>query len=726
VIQPLRVHIPGLLRQLSRLPSDRRVLLGLAAAVVVEIAFLLAIPRYVTVDGAQHVGGAAMLRDIVEGNAQVHFRYIELASFPPPNVLPELGLALAMLVLDPVAAEKLLQIVYVVAIPLSLLFAARWVRPGSNWLAVLAVSMTFTFAFQFGFYDFSFAVAFFLLAGAYAWRHREDPTWLEAATFGGLALLVYLSHIVAYAELGVLMATASAWRLFLAWRAGGVQGGVVVVRRAIPFFVGALPSLVLAIEFFVRTHSAAPADFLPIGLQAIGVLGLALGLATAEPLEIVASVGLAVTLLGLVIAAIVIRARSGPVLRDHDAFFVYAAVAAAIAILSPASVESGGSYIPQRLALFPVYGVALWLAAVNLPRWTTRTADVGWIVIAAVFLVARLPVTMALSADAIEYEALAPCVALGATMIQVNLSLVPRGSLALTDPFTSETGRIAAATQGHDLGNFEGAFPFFLIENHAVNNPYVWLLTRGDGFYLPPPGVDLDRYRTRPEGVVDYVFVVGRPRATLQTLAASDWTNLDRELESGYRRVEVSSSGLVEEWERNDPTLDAAGERRREVAPACAQGTGGDTHVALARPVSGSRPMGYARGHSFASPSSIASQLGGVQPVLARNAELSSERSMAGSSTGVRSTSHSRRRASSRRSVYLSIGAAETCHNPKRPSSGRTTSRISSVSAVVVSPLKTAFRKPFSGSSRWAANHPTRLVGSPICQPIIDVRMVIA
>lgn len=77
------------------------------------------------------------------------------------------------------------------------------------------------------------------------------------------------------------------------------------------------------------------------------------------------------------------------------------------------------------------------------------------------------------------------------------------------------------------------------------------------------PGVDLDRFRARPDGSVDYVLVVGRRQAAPEALAAPGWTLLRGQLDAGYRLVAVSRAGLVEAWERTDPFLANAGAARR-------------------------------------------------------------------------------------------------------------------------------------------------------------------
>jgi hypothetical protein len=520
----------------------------------------------VTVDGAAHLGSAAILRDVIEGVGAIHLRYLDFASFPAPNILPAIGLALVTLVVDPPTAEKILQIAYVAAMPLALLYAVRSVRRGRDWLALLAFPMTFTFAFQYGFYDFSFGVALFLVVAGFLWRHREAPRWGHAVTFGGLALVLYLTHLVPFLHLLVFAAVIGAWRVLGAWRGGGTRAAIAAVRPLLPLALAALPSAALAVAFLVQTGSAVPGQYLALPLQVIGVLGLALGLVTTDPLEIAVAVALAASLLLLFVLAAAARLRAGArTLRPEDALLAYAVASVVIACLAPGSVASGGSYIPERLALFPVYGLALWLAAAEPPRWSIRSGVAVWLAASVAFVLLRLPTTQRLSDAAVDVESVGACVATEATMIQVNLSRLPAGTLARTDPFSDEAGRVAAATRGHDLGSFEGTFPFFVFRNRPDNDPYRWLVTNPSGF-LVPPAVDLDAYRGRPYGTVDYVIVVGRPTATAETLASPGWAILRDQLSREYRRVGASADGLAEGWERLDPALSDAGAARRAAA----------------------------------------------------------------------------------------------------------------------------------------------------------------
>jgi hypothetical protein len=541
-------------------------------AITAEIAFLLAVPRYVTVDGAAHLAGGAVIRDILQGGADLHLRYLDLTPALVPNLLPELALGVAMLFLDPAAAEKLLQIAYVALLPLALLYAVRSVAAGRDWLALLALPFTFSFAFQFGFYDFSFGVALFLVAAGYLWRHRDGGGWRAGFILGALSFGLLLTHLVPFLELAVFAAIVYGTRLIAGWRAGGLPAARMAVGRLLPLGLALVPSAVLAGSFLLATRSAEPAEYLNLPLQVLGVLGLGLGLVTTDRSEILVAVALALSLLALFAAVVRRRLRVSAWPRETDALLAFGVAATAIACLAPDSVRSGASYIAERLALFPVFGLALWLAAVELPSWGPRLAGLAWTTAAAALLLVRLPITIGLSEAALEYEGLAGCVATASTMVQLNLSRLPSGSLSRTDPMLADAGRVAAPTHGHDLGNFEGTFPFFLYRNRADNDPYRYLLTRPDGLRVPP-AVDLEGYARQPEGTVDYVFLVGRPTATSATLSDAGWLRVRDELDRGYRYVTSTPDGLVEVWERLDPALGTAGAARRAlVGPTACPG----------------------------------------------------------------------------------------------------------------------------------------------------------
>ncbi|MEO8273801.1 MAG: hypothetical protein ABI620_07020 [Chloroflexota bacterium] len=567
----------------------RRMLLPalVVAAVAAEAAFILWIPYLVTVDGATHVGGAAILRDVLQGAGALHLQYVQLIDFPPPNLLPEFFLGLAMLGLNPLMAEKVLQLTYVVALPLSLLYAVRSVRRDASWVAALALPMTFTLVFLFGFYDFSIGLVGFLAAAGYVWRRRGSSGVGHALRIGLLGMLLYLAHLVAFLEFALFVVAIHGWRAFL-WRSAGRRRVLEELGHAAWAAAGLLPAGMLALAFMARTGTGQPSAYAPLLRQMGGVASLVLGLATFEVVEILFCVALALTLVALLADAL--RRRRHGRLREQDALLFYALAAAAVAVLAPIEVQSGGSYITERLVLFPVFGLGMWLAAAR-PRGPARSmAPAAWLAIALGLFIVRLPVELDESHVDEQYLSIAPCLAHNSTLAQVNLSSYRAGSLARTDPFTSEAGKLAALTAGHDLLSFEGLFPFFLFRNRPDHDSLASLVADGHtGAEIQdvPPHLELGSDGV-PAGIpVDYVIVFGAPNATDVTLASPEWRQLTRQLASAYHLVAASEGGLVVAYERSGSIAEVEGAgRRRDVLDRACHPSGGDTGASAVEPVS--------------------------------------------------------------------------------------------------------------------------------------------
>ena len=119
-------------------------------AVVVQAAALTAWPRIVTVDGPDHLAGAAALLH----SGDVSQALYRVDPTPVPNLLQTLLLAALLSVTGPDGAERMLVLAYAVGLPLAMRYALRGVQPQSGWLAVAAVPFVGGYLYTYGFYDF--------------------------------------------------------------------------------------------------------------------------------------------------------------------------------------------------------------------------------------------------------------------------------------------------------------------------------------------------------------------------------------------------------------------------------------------------------------------------------------------------------------------------------------------------------------------------------------------
>ena len=572
----------------GRSPMVRLAQLAFTLAIAAELALVFALRHFVTVDGAFHDSVAALFRDIIEGHGALAKHYYTAHPFPVPNLLPDLVLTGFMLVFNPAFAEKLLIVGYIVGLPLALLYAVRAIRRESAWLAFLAFPLTFSHSFNYGFYNFSYSLILFLLVAGYTLRHRRDMNGKRAAVLAGLLVLTYFTHIVGFLEavLFVIIVLCVDWVVNAHERGSNWR---LRPRRLLLSAVVLVPSALLAAWFFLGTSSAVPSGYESTSRvrMVAELIALGWGVTSYGRFEVLWTLLVAVVLGVLLVA--VARGRERPLLmlRTTDAPFLFAIIATLAFVVAPFQVASGGSFITQRLALFPVYGAILWIAAHPLPRSLLVSAAAVGLVAAAGLGVMRLPTDRQLDSVVTDFMSVEPCLAPNSTMIQGNMAVaLPgerhyvegntratsgiRGGDIRLDPVTNETGLLAADLHGIDLGSPEGSVPFYLLRFRSELDPRKHLVVRNGYIEGIPPPLDLLGYQRRTPGRVDYILLFGPSRADRETLGSPIWAALRKQLNTGYRLVAVSPHGWLQAWERRGSPAATVGRRRRLAANAVA------------------------------------------------------------------------------------------------------------------------------------------------------------
>lgn len=551
----------------------------IVAGVLLELALLAAIPFFVTTDGAAHVDGAEALSHLLFGGPSAP--YTTLSWLPATNLLPEIPMAALAVVFGAPASEKLVIAGWIVLLPVALWYAVTGVRRGAGWLAVFALPLTFGLMLHLGFYSFCYASLLFLAVAGYHARHRDRLGGRQVAVLAVLLALTYATHAFVFLAAGLLLAVLEAWT----WAVRVPRRAADLGRRLARVAIASLPGVLLVLLALVanpgRGSSAAADAGPPIEFQVRAFLEAALWvrqLAVFDHLEALPAFLLFALLLGMGSAAVVARRGSSRVLRDEDGYLAYAAVLLLGVLLVPDAFTLGaggaGAFINNRLATFVTLAGVLWLAAFPFGvriRWATIVTS---LVVAIALIGIRLPWTLRLSDQAMAFASLAPCVAHGATMAQVNLSRYELPSNR-TDQIENETGRLSAITGGLDLGDAELGDRVHLARYRDDVDPYRHLRQPGGLPDTVDPVIDPARYRAQTGASLDYVLVFGRPDATPEVLASADWQRLEVQLASDYRRVAVDADGRLELWERLGGTVASEGEAARAASPSCAQPAGG-------------------------------------------------------------------------------------------------------------------------------------------------------
>ncbi len=558
--------------------ADRWLRIAFCWAIAVHLAVVLGLPYFVAVDGSTHLGGAMAFWDALFRADSIVNHYVFIRPLPATNLIPDLPAGLLAMAIGPQLAEKLLIGGFVVGLPVATAYAVRGVAPGRWWLAFLVIPVSFTFTLHYGFYPFCYGVLGLVIVMGYVVRHRARWTGRSTLVLTVLLTGTYMAHVLPFGIALLFIGLAATF----AWLTSEPRASRVTAIRWAPAFLAALPGILLSCYLVVvglldersklvlDGRGAPGVELPPLTMlkyylsQLRDTLNLSLGAVTFDEREGVLTLAIAVVLLALLLLGLRCRGRSREV-RCEDAFLLFGIVVVAAIVILPrnGNFAAGGSHLSQRLALLPVFGLLLWVAAVDFgesPGFVVRRMP--WL-LAAVSIAAsagllglRFPTYVALSQRTEAYVSVAPCLATEATMIQVNLGRVHAGR---TDPFLADTARLVSLRGGWDIGNIGAALPFFPMRNRPETDPYRYLVLPGGGVERTPPTIDPAGYEAMTPGTVDYVLVYGRPIAFPETIQSSTWRLLSNQLDADYALVATSPDSMLEVYESRDVTLASAG-----------------------------------------------------------------------------------------------------------------------------------------------------------------------
>jgi hypothetical protein len=518
-----------------------------AGLVALQVLYVLTFDPFITVDAAAHIGSSAQLVDMIRETGYDARELLEWHPFPAPNVLATFVLS-ALLWLSGIEwGERFFLLGYLVAFPASLLFALRaGRRANADLLAFFALPLTFTFTFLYGFLNYSYSIVLFLVIAGVALRLPERPSVWHSIGLGVLLCATYLTHLVGFLESALLVVLIACTVVLFEHR--------LVRPQARHLMIALGPSAALALWFVASSESADATAWENPLRKLAGIVSLEWALASYDRLEWVFCVILAGTLWAL--GAVALRRALNEKARDPVAIALLGFVTGSfvLAIFSPEAVESGGSFLSQRLALFPALGGLLWLSRQRLTGRELGAAAIFAVVAAVGLIAARDTELRELERIARDLAPVTACFPRGQTVVQADLARPYAGSLDRLRPLTAETGRLTAPTDSLDLGNIDWAVPFSVLHYKAAVNPYVHLVDEGGFVEEVPPPLDFERYERRTGVPVEAVLVFGRPRADPATLASARHQAFDAQLRDMFERVQISPGGWWEAWLRKPQT----------------------------------------------------------------------------------------------------------------------------------------------------------------------------
>ena len=418
-------------------------------------------------DGNSHVYISKMLVDYARGS-QLAREYFVLNPTIPPNWIDYALMFLAMHVVSPTVAEKLVWFGYVLGFLLSFRYSIRSVSASGSSLEYLAFPLVYNVQFHWGFYNFCFSLVFYLLSlGAYL-RFTRRETWPRRLGLSCLALLAYLSHLVGFGEFVVALGLLE---LFRWWNDGRTKAQTLRGMVNLAVILG--PSFLLLVRYLTGKLPIGPNHIeWPTFHYAFSTLFTLAPLGSFRPVERLAGLAVAGIIVLLTAWAIreSLRRRFPP---GQYGLLAVAVVAMLLPFLSPASF-SDATMITARLVYFPLFALALFAAPLALPQALRLAVPLVSLAVAAFLAAIHVPLYAGYDRQMKVGLALAPHLQPQHTFLFVpvdasesTLTLVPETGLPSV---CGIEGYLAAGRDLIDLGNYEAETPHFPLIYRALVN----------------------------------------------------------------------------------------------------------------------------------------------------------------------------------------------------------------------------------------------------------------
>ena len=171
----------------------------------INIYILFSIDLYPSSDGAAHLYNSNLIFHLFKGDSDLISTFFKFNSFPVPNWIDHLIIALFRFVLPAWQAEKAFLLIYLLGLTLSFRCLVRALNPDCSALSVLIFPFVYSYLFRMGFYNnsFSFLLLFFTL---YYWvKTKSESGFKKYFYLFILVSLTYFSNGLTFLFLGLAL-----------------------------------------------------------------------------------------------------------------------------------------------------------------------------------------------------------------------------------------------------------------------------------------------------------------------------------------------------------------------------------------------------------------------------------------------------------------------------------------------------------------------------------------
>lgn len=506
-----------------------------------NLAYIWQQPYFLTSDGPAHVHNAALLNQWLHGSGKGFFQqFYTLHLQPEPNWFTHAVLLLLQQVFAPITAEKMLLSLYALLFPLSLWYTGRQFNKQAG-LSLLLFPFSFHFLLYYGFYNYCFGITFAIFYIGLWQQLRSRRYLIQLLGQVPMAVLVYLTHILGWLLIAVVLGGTFLLELIQAIR----SKQLVLLRSsllrywAVVAFCGVVP--VILSLLFVKNHTAE-IQYYPQTVHDLWQAFISLQvLQLFSPAEISLSVLYIVLFASLFGYTLVQRLRTRTFLAT-DGFLFAIPVFLGLYLWQPVSLSMAGFWV-GRMGWLPWLLLACWLGTQTFPQRVATGVSIAIAVLTIGFWWIRMPYQQKLSAAEADYLSALPHIKPQSVILP--LSFAHGGIDEQGLPIAPEHKFFLHAFDycGTDkpvinLANFEATTSWFPLNWKPGIDPQNQL----GNFESFPGATALAAYNNYPgRRPVDFVITWCMPAQPGPVLT---------DLQNGYERVYTSATGRTIVWSR--------------------------------------------------------------------------------------------------------------------------------------------------------------------------------
>lgn len=520
----------------------------LALLMALSLLPLWIFPFFATQDGPAHVENANILLNYANPARPELGQFYMLNFSTPTNWLGHLVLAALMSVAPPLLTEKLFLSVYVIAFPVAVRYALRAIQPQASWIACAIFPSIYSFVLYKGFYNFCASLPLYFFLIGYWLRRRDHLSRRATLVLTLLSLVLYAAHVVSWVMACLGIGILTLWFCASELRSQRALHLTLLRRRVAPFVIVSLVPAILIVLFVLRGTGE------PISIQTNWATPLAnlMRLTTLVALDareywLAAALALGLGSMGAYQIFQKLRLRQ---LNEWDGLLLVMLAYGLMYLIAPAGF-AGGSFVKQRLMLYPYLILVLWLGAQKYSTAVRRATQLlvsSWMVI---LIVIRLGAQSELNAQLEDLYSVAPHISQNSTMMPLTFAshAVPdeeSSALSRIRVMLHGAGYLAATRSSVDLTNYEARTDYFPLRFRETHSPLRFASRLASG----RPQMDLAGYAQEKQVLVDYVLLIAEDVPFRPGFKPPPY--ILAQLEQGYNRVYTSPRGFVYLYQRRD------------------------------------------------------------------------------------------------------------------------------------------------------------------------------